>query len=135
MASAPVTCAECFDFVSSTCPICLATLLICGLALQLSAQEPPASPSPTGENVPEVLEEKSLGPEHPNTLMGRHNLALLLGRENKSGEAETEFRAVAALEEKVLGPEHPDTLQSRMGLALSLSREGKVDEAKSIARH
>jgi len=69
--------------------------------------------------------ERTLGPQHPDTLRARHRLALALERENKHAEAETEGRTVLALREKVLGAEHPDTLNTRSNLALVLEHEGK----------
>ena len=67
------------------------------------------------------LREKVLGPEHPDTLASRNNLAGALYGEGKYAEAEAEYRAVLKLREKVLGPEHPDTLLSRNDLAWFLA--------------
>ena len=78
--------------------------------------------------------ERTLGPQHPDTLSARHRLALVLERENKHAEAEAEGRAVLALREKVLGPEHPDTLNTRRDLALVLEHEGKYTDAESEYR-
>jgi eukaryotic-like serine/threonine-protein kinase len=78
--------------------------------------------------------ERTLGPQHPDTLSARHRLALAFERENKHAEAETEGRAVLALREKVLGPEHPDTLNTRSNLALVLEHEGKNTEAENEYR-
>jgi hypothetical protein len=50
-----------------------------------------------------------LGPEHPDTLMTRNNLAIALNEQGKYAEAETQDRELIKLYEKVLGPEHPDT--------------------------
>jgi hypothetical protein len=58
-----------------------------------------------------------LGPDHPDTLAARHDLALW------RGEAGDAAGAVAAIEElladqlRVLGPDHPDTLAARHDLA------------------
>jgi eukaryotic-like serine/threonine-protein kinase len=78
--------------------------------------------------------ERTLGPQHPDTLSARHRLAMALERESKHAEAETEGRAVLALREKVLGPEHPDTLNTRRNLALVLEHEGKYTEAENDYR-
>jgi tetratricopeptide (TPR) repeat protein len=80
------------------------------------------------------LEEKVLGPEHPDTLGSRTNLAVALQSQGKYAEAETEFRAVLKLEEKVLGPEHPSTLGSRNNLANVLAGQGKYAEAEAEYR-
>jgi hypothetical protein len=58
-----------------------------------------------------------LGPEHPNTLTSRNNLASVLGDLGRLEEAEQEHRAVLDIRMRVLGPEHPNTLTSRNNLA------------------
>jgi tetratricopeptide (TPR) repeat protein len=78
--------------------------------------------------------ERTLGPQHPDTLSARHRLALAFERENKHVDAEREGRSVLALREKVLGPEHPDTLNTRRNLALVLEHEGKYAEAENEYR-
>jgi tetratricopeptide (TPR) repeat protein len=78
--------------------------------------------------------EQALGPEHPDTLAARHNLALALLREGKNSEAEAECRAVIQLREKVLGPEHADTLATRETLASALANQGKNGEAEAEFR-
>jgi len=80
------------------------------------------------------LEEKVLGPEHPNTLTSRNNLAMVLYAEGKYANAEAEDRAVVKLREKVLGLEHPNTLLTRNNLALALDEEGKYAEAEAENR-
>jgi hypothetical protein len=58
----------------------------------------------------------ALGPEHPDTLITRHNLAYFQGM-----VADTAAAALAELlpvAERVLGPEHPGTLATRRNLAL-----------------
>jgi tetratricopeptide (TPR) repeat protein len=78
--------------------------------------------------------ERTLGPEHPDTLATRHYLASALFYQGKYGQAETEYRAVLKLREKVLGPEHPDTLRTRNNLALALSNQAKYGEAETEYR-
>jgi Flp pilus assembly protein TadD len=80
------------------------------------------------------LREKVLGPQHPDTLKTRSNLAIVLEVQGKYAEAEAEDRAVIKLREKVLGPEHPDTLASRNNLAEVLDQQGKHAEAKTEDR-
>jgi tetratricopeptide (TPR) repeat protein len=80
------------------------------------------------------VREQVIGPEHPDTLRSRNNLANALWGEGKYAEVEAEYRAVLKLEEKVLGPEHPDTLRSRNNLAMALSGEGKYAEAEAENR-
>ena len=84
----------------------------------------------------EVLRERErgLGPEHPDTILARHRLAIVLDYEGKNAAAETEYRAVLMLEEKVLGPEHLDTLRTRNNLAGVLVRQGRYAEAETELR-
>ena len=84
----------------------------------------------------EVLKERDhgLGPEHPDTLAARNDLAMALDDEGRSIEAETEYRAVLQLREKVLGPEHPDTAATRNNLANALDSQGKYAEAETEYR-
>jgi tetratricopeptide (TPR) repeat protein len=76
----------------------------------------------------------TLGPEHPDTLSSRNQLAIVLIREGKAAEAENTFREVIKLEEKVLGPENAETLLSKHGLAWSLGEQGKNVEAETRYR-
>jgi hypothetical protein len=78
------------------------------------------------------LEEKILGPEHPDTLASRSGLAKTLLAEGK--DAEADIREVIRLQEKVLGPENPDTLDSCYHFASDLTHRGKIQEAKEFAR-
>ncbi|MFJ7592325.1 tetratricopeptide repeat protein [Streptomyces sp. NPDC097617] len=73
--------------------------------------------------------ERVLGPEHPDTLTARGNLAGAYGQAGRIDDAITsETQNVKDLE-RVLGPEHPDTLTARANLAASYQRAGRVAEA------
>lgn len=76
----------------------------------------------------EVLQERDrgLGPDHRDTLVTRHDLALSLDDQGKYAEAEAQFRAVLNIQEKVLGHEDSDTLGTRNSLAGVLKRSGQV---------
>src|SRR3989442_154683 len=80
------------------------------------------------------IRSRVLGPEHPDTLWSRNNLAKALGGQGKYAEAEAEFRAVLKLLDKVLGPEHPDTLQSCYDFAFGLRRQNRLEEANEFAQ-
>jgi hypothetical protein len=84
----------------------------------------------------EVLKEREhvLGPEHPETLRTRMDVANSLYRQGKYAEAEVEYRAVRKLLEKVLGPEHPTTQRTGMGVANALDAQGKYAEAEAEYR-
>ncbi|MGC2004038.1 tetratricopeptide repeat protein, partial [Trebonia sp.] len=66
-----------------------------------------------------VLEarERSLGPEHPDTLTARHSLASWTGQAGDAAGARDRYAALLPTLERVLGPEHPDTLATRGSLA------------------
>jgi len=84
----------------------------------------------------EVLKERehALGPEHPDTLRTRNDLAVTLDDEGKYAEAEVEYRAVIELEKKLLGPDHPTTLTTRDNLGGALYHQGKYAEAEAEFR-
>ncbi|MFM9696740.1 tetratricopeptide repeat protein, partial [Streptomyces europaeiscabiei] len=54
-----------------------------------------------------------LGPEHPDTLTSRHNLASALARMGEQEEAVRLLRQTLADRVRVLGPEHPHTVRTR----------------------
>ena len=63
------------------------------------------------------LRERVLGPEHPDTLTTRNNLAAWRGEAGDAAGAVAAFAELLPLRERVLGPEHPDTLATRHNLA------------------
>ena len=70
----------------------------------------------------EVIARRSrvLRPDHPDTLMSRHNLGLLFLDSGRFNEAASELEAVYLLRAKVLGPGHPYTMESHARLAEAL---------------
>ncbi|MEE4419746.1 serine/threonine-protein kinase [Streptomyces bugieae] len=79
----------------------------------------------------EVLaaQERTLGPDHPDTLDCRHHLARNLGRLGRLEDCRAMTRDVAAARARVLGAHHPDTLTTRYELGYVLGRLGKWAEA------
>ncbi|MFJ7271273.1 tetratricopeptide repeat protein [Streptomyces sp. NPDC099050] len=65
-----------------------------------------------------------LGPDHPDTLASRSNLALWRGEAGDTAGAADEGAALLADRLKVLGPDHPDTLTTRSFLARLRARAG-----------
>ena len=63
------------------------------------------------------MRERVLGPEHPDTLTARANLARWTGQAGDAAAARDQFAALLPVRERVLGPEHPDTLTARRDLA------------------
>ncbi|MGW3692305.1 tetratricopeptide repeat protein, partial [Streptomyces sp. NPDC005149] len=60
--------------------------------------------------------ERVLGPDHPDTLLSRHNLAGAYESAGDLGRAIPLYERTLADSERVLGPDHPDTLLSRHSL-------------------
>jgi hypothetical protein len=58
-----------------------------------------------------------LGPEHPDTLTTRNDLAWWTGEAGDAAGARDQYAALLPIRERVLGPEHPDTLETRANLA------------------
>ena len=73
--------------------------------------------------------EDILGPDHPDTLTVRNNLACVYRSVGRFGEAIELFERVLAERERVLGPDHPDTLGVRNNLAVAYYSVGRLDEA------
>ncbi|MBK3581953.1 protein kinase, partial [Streptomyces sp. MBT65] len=85
-----------------------------------------AEPAPESPSAPSA--------ETLDSLAGRHNAGLSLGRLGRWAEAGEVHRAVAAERTDLLGPDHPDTLASRYELGFTLSRTGRAADARSLAR-
>jgi tetratricopeptide (TPR) repeat protein len=81
-----------------------------------------------------AIDEKSLGPDHPNVARDLHNLAALLGDTNRFAEAEPLFRRVLAIFEKSLGRDHPKEVTSLHKLAAVLESTNRLGEAEPLYR-
>lgn len=79
-----------------------------------------------------ALDEISLGPEHPETLISKSCVAEALTHQGKHKEAEVIHRETLATRRKVLGPSDCSTLTSMNNLALVLDRQGKYSEAQEM---
>ena len=64
-----------------------------------------------------AIQEKMLGPEHPNVATGLNNLAQLLQTTNRPAEAEPFMRRALAIDEKIFGPDHPNVARDLNNLA------------------
>jgi hypothetical protein len=69
------------------------------------------------------LEEKVLGPEHPETLKTCFNLAVCLRAEGAKQDATDFARRATVAARKVLGPGHPDTKKYEQILQELLAKE------------
>ncbi len=81
-----------------------------------------------------ALRGAKLGPEHPDTLLSRHELGVVLFHLGRYAESEEELRAVLALQQKGLGPEHADVLRTRMEMAKAAGYQGHYFPAERELR-
>ena len=77
-------------------------------------------------------QERLLGPDHPDTLASRNNLALAYQETGRTAEAIALHEQTLATRERLLGPDHPDTLTSRNNLAIAYRDAGGTDEIKTL---
>jgi tetratricopeptide (TPR) repeat protein len=77
--------------------------------------------------------ERALGPDDPDTLAARNNLAVAYQTVGRIDEAIALHEQALADRERVLGPDHPGTLNSRSNLAVAYQAAGRTDAA--IALH
>ncbi|MCK7624838.1 tetratricopeptide repeat protein [Streptomyces sp. RS10V-4] len=78
--------------------------------------------------------ERLLGPDHPDTLAARHDVAAGLGRLGRLEECRATVREVAGARARVLGDRHPDTLTSHWQLAHVCGLLGRWPEALAAYR-
>ena len=70
------------------------------------------------------------GPEHPDTLTARHELAHWTGRAGDPARARDQFAGLLPIRERASGAEHPDTLTARAGLAYWTGEAGDPAAAR-----
>ena len=75
-----------------------------------------------------------LGPDHPDTLTTRGNLAYMLGEAGQPGQAAAQVRDLLTDFLRVLGPDHPGTLTARANLAYMLGAAGQPGQAAAQFR-
>eukprot|EP00746_Dinoflagellata_sp_MGD_P115579 gnl/MRDRNA2_/MRDRNA2_51648_c0_seq1.p1 gnl/MRDRNA2_/MRDRNA2_51648_c0~~gnl/MRDRNA2_/MRDRNA2_51648_c0_seq1.p1 ORF type:complete len:1106 (+),score=224.08 gnl/MRDRNA2_/MRDRNA2_51648_c0_seq1:54-3320(+) len=102
-----------------------------GLAALLQTNEQPDVAEPL---LREALEhrEKSLGPDHPDTLTTMANLAVALEAQQNSEEAKPLYKAVMEGRIKALGPGHAETVDSIRAFASFLEKLGCTEEAETV---
>ena len=81
-----------------------------------------------------LVQERVAGPEHPDTLATRQNIAALTGEKGEAGEALRLFRELLRDQERVLGPNHPDTLSIRHDIVFWTGETGEAREALRLFR-
>lgn len=80
--------------------------------------------------LPEML--RLLGPDHPETLALRAELACAYDSAERMDDAISQLEITLAGRERVLGPAHPDTLSSRTNLAYAYQSVQRMDEAIAL---
>jgi hypothetical protein len=73
-----------------------------------------------GRNHSQVLShrrERTLGLDHPDALLTRHELARFTGMAGDAPGASDQYADLLPTTERVLGPDHPRTLATRSNLA------------------
>ena len=78
------------------------------------------------------LYSKHLGPDHPDTLRGMHDLARSYHDLGRYADAHKLCKETLALRKARLGPDHPDTLGSMSGLACSYAALGRHTDALKL---
>ena len=73
--------------------------------------------------------ESKLGPDHPDTLTTRNNIAAWTGKSGDAREALRLFTELLPDQERVLGRDHPNTLTTRGNIAHWTGESGNAHEA------
>jgi tetratricopeptide (TPR) repeat protein len=81
-----------------------------------------------------AIDEKALGPEHPDVAISLNNLASLSKDKGDYAGAEPLLRRALAIDEKALGPEHPNVAAGLNNLGLLLGRTGDYAGAEPLLR-
>lgn len=78
------------------------------------------------------IREKTLGPEHPDTIEIISLMGFLYQVTGNFPKAETYFQRALTLREKILGPDHPDTADTQIFLGGLYLTQSKYAEAESL---
>ena len=76
--------------------------------------------------------ERILGPDHPDTVLARANLAVSYGHAGRTTHAINLQEHVIVDRERILGPDHPDTVLARANLAVSYQHAGRTTDAIAL---
>jgi len=79
-----------------------------------------------------ALNEKTLGPEHPDTAASLNDLAQLYQAQSRYAFAEPLYQRALRIRERVLGPEHPDTVATLSHLAQIYQALGRYAFAEAL---
>ncbi|HEY4932936.1 MAG TPA: tetratricopeptide repeat protein [Terriglobales bacterium] len=101
------------------------------LALALDAQAKYSEAEPLYKRSL-AIEEKALGPDHPEVAIRLNNLGLLYYDQGKYSAAELLYKRSLAIREKSLGPDHPSVATQLNNLGLLYKTQGKYSEAEPL---
>jgi tetratricopeptide (TPR) repeat protein len=76
--------------------------------------------------------ERTLGPDHPDTLVVQHNLAAAYRLAGMLNESMGLYERTLSARERMLGPDHRDTLTTQARLALSYREAGRLADAINL---
>jgi tetratricopeptide (TPR) repeat protein len=76
-----------------------------------------------------AIDEKALGPEHPDVASTLNNLGLVYWNQGRYDEALKAYGRALAIKEKALGPEHPSVATTLNNLAIVYRAQGRTEEA------
>ena len=83
--------------------------------------------------------QRTLGPDHPDTLLARFSIAQEMAARGDHAGAEDEFRGMLPHLRRTLGPDHPDTLLARFSIAREMAARGDhagaEDEFRDVLPH
>jgi tetratricopeptide (TPR) repeat protein len=78
------------------------------------------------------IDEKRLGPDHPDGAIRLNNLARLYSAQGRHSEAEALSQRALAISEQAFGPDHPGTAHALQSLAGLYWGQGKYAEAEAL---
>jgi tetratricopeptide (TPR) repeat protein len=79
-----------------------------------------------------TIQQKRVGPDHPDTLQVMNNLAGVYELEGRYAEAERVWTQVLSRQSRVLGEDNPETLQTRGNLGVVAEDQGRHADAERL---
>ena len=79
-----------------------------------------------------AIQEKALGPDHPDVAQTLNKLALLYDNEGRYADAEPLYKRALTIVEKAFGPDHPNVATTLANLAELYRNSGRYTEAEPL---
>jgi hypothetical protein len=80
------------------------------------------------------IEKRTLGPEHPDTLLTMENVAVSLEMQGRYAESQRVLEELREIQKRVYGPHSPHIAGTTYGLACLAARSGKKSAALALLR-